>query len=415
MNILKKLLFSYEGKIGRADFIYGIIYGYLLAFVSLDALLQPRHWQLIGSGLDIGFILQYGISIPGIICALWILTAVLTKRAHTLWYWRMMGILPLFVSPLVVVGFKKDSGEFLYNGKMSITDQIFFYVVLGLVTLSIWFIYQITLPYKFLFTILVIFAIFCVILFSHDRDPFHTYPRQRYIGIDSFLDVLFVIVIVFFIRLYIISPFQIIGPSMETTFHGWNVVKNANGQYGDGEFILVDKMTYRITTPRRGDVVVFSPRIGPDKKYLIKRVIGLPGDKIKIADKFVSIATAENPDTFVEIDESEYLKNNYGNTCIDIDCYSDPVTFTIPEKHYFLMWDNRPQSLDSRQCFGECALSDDIRFVPQSSISGRVAYSLGHFDMFERILPVPALGTLRQVIPWRGTNILNSHIYPELQ
>ncbi|MEI6711368.1 MAG: hypothetical protein WCK88_04060 [bacterium] len=48
MNILKKLLFSYEGKIGRADFIYGIIYGYLLALVSLDALTQPRNWMLIG-------------------------------------------------------------------------------------------------------------------------------------------------------------------------------------------------------------------------------------------------------------------------------------------------------------------------------------------------------------------------------
>lgn len=79
------------------------------------------------------------------------------------------------------------------------------------------------------------------------------------------------------------------------------------------------------------------------------------------------------------------------------------------------MGDNRPQSLDARQCFGECALGDDIRFIPQSSISGRVAYSLGHFDMFERILAAPpVLGTMKQVIPWRGKNILNMHTYSEL-
>lgn len=176
-----------------------------------------------------------------------------------------------------------------------------------------------------------ILAIVCIVMFSNDRDPLHTYPRQRYIGLDSFLDILFVIVIVFFIRLYLISPFQIIGPSMESTFHGGNVHKNANGQYGDGEFILVDKMTYRLSLPQRGDVVVFSPRIGPSKKYLIKRVIGLPGDKVKIADKFISIATAEKPDTFVRLDESAYLGANFGNTCLDIDCLSDPIVFDVPE------------------------------------------------------------------------------------
>lgn len=41
-------------------------------------------------------------------------------------------------------------------------------------------------------------------------------------------------------------------------------------------------MTYRVASPSRGDVVVFTPGIGPEKRYLIKRVIGLPGDIVKI-------------------------------------------------------------------------------------------------------------------------------------
>jgi|GEM_PF-1886236 len=100
--------------------------------------------------------------------------------------------------------------------------------------------------YQILLTLLAILAAVCILIFSYDRDPFHAYPKEKYIGLDSFLDILFVIAIVFFIRLYLVSPFQIIGPSMENTFHGGNVHKNADGQYGDGEFILVDKMSYRL-------------------------------------------------------------------------------------------------------------------------------------------------------------------------
>jgi len=127
MNILNKLLLSYKGKIGRADYIYGIVYGYLLIFVCLDAMIQPRNWKLIGSGYDIGFIAQYIASVIGILLAVWIVLAVLIKRARTLGYSDSKGILAFFIPPLVLIGLKKDTEVFVYNGVMSIADRVFFY------------------------------------------------------------------------------------------------------------------------------------------------------------------------------------------------------------------------------------------------------------------------------------------------
>jgi signal peptidase I len=70
-------------------------------------------------------------------------------------------------------------------------------------------------------------------------------------------------------------------------------------------------MTYRISSPTRGDVVVFTPGIGPEKRYLIKRLMGLPGDTVKIENGYVYIATKKNPENFIQLDESEYLEEKY--------------------------------------------------------------------------------------------------------
>lgn len=81
------------------------------------------------------------------------------------------------------------------------------------------------------------------------------------------------------------------------------------------------------------------------------------------------------------------------------------------------MGDNRPQSLDARKCFSNSGCNGEYtmaQYVPLSRIQGRVAYSLGHFDLFTQLIPYPVLGTLKQVIPFRGRDILNSHVYSEL-
>jgi hypothetical protein len=82
------------------------------------------------------------------------------------------------------------------------------------------------------------------------------------------------------------------------------------------------------------------------------------------------------------------------------------------------MGDNRPQSLDARKCFSNSGCIGDYRlaqFVPMSQIQGRVAYSLGHFDVLKQILPYPVIGTMKQVIPFRGIAIQNTHEYSELR
>ena len=72
---------------------------------------------------------------------------------------------------------------------------------------------------------------------------------------------------------------------MDESFFGGEVIGST---YIDGEFILVDKFSFvdfavwTMQDPVRGDVVVFTPRVNPSKKYLIKRVIGMPGDVLRI-------------------------------------------------------------------------------------------------------------------------------------
>ena len=120
-------------------------------------------------------------------------------------------------------------------------------------------IYQIHLIIKIVLVIVLVIISIALWMFGRDVSQHHAPEKIKYTGLDVWLDLFFVLIIVFFIRSFVLSPFQIIGPSMETTFHGGTIIGSNN--YGDGEFILVDKMTFNFTTPKRGDVVESSPRV----------------------------------------------------------------------------------------------------------------------------------------------------------
>ncbi len=139
--------------------------------------------------------------------------------------------------------------------------------------------------------------------------------------------IVFTLIVLFFvvpIRLFVAQPFIVNGSSMEPAF-------------ASGEYLIIDELTYRFHEPERGDVVVFH---FPDdeKKFFIKRIIGLPHETVAISDHIVRITNEEHPDGFT-IEEPYVDTMNIG---------ADSVQVTLGENNYFVMGDNRNASFDSR-------------------------------------------------------------------
>ena len=168
--------------------------------------------------------------------------------------------------------------------------------------------------------------------------------------------VVFVGSIFIVIYLFIVQPNQVKGASMEPTFQ-------------TGNYIFTSKITYKIRKPERGDVVVFHSPRNPDIEY-IKRVIGLPGDTVKI----------ENHEVFLN---GNIINEPYISAKTEIipgGTVFEGIPVEVTEGHLFVMGDNRPRSSDSRE-FG---------IVPIESIVGQV---------FFRYYPFNKLGKLNNPLP----------------
>ncbi len=140
------------------------------------------------------------------------------------------------------------------------------------------------------------------------------------------------------VRWFLIQPFYVQGASMEPNFF-------------DHEYLIIDELSYRFGDPRRGDVVVFHYPNDP-KQFFIKRVIGLPGETVEIAEGRVRIYNEAHPNG-ITLDERAYL---------DQDFTAANQTVTLKSDQYYLLGDNRSSSLDSR-FFGP---------VDRSQVVGRV-------------------------------------------
>jgi signal peptidase I len=130
------------------------------------------------------------------------------------------------------------------------------------------------------------------------------------------------LIIVIPIRMFVAQPFLVSGESMFPTFH-------------DGEYLIVDELSYLLGSPNRGDVIIFRFP-GDTKRFFIKRIIGMPNEEVSITDGIVTIINKENPKGF-KLDEP-YIDEKFNTTS----------NYKTGEGEYFVMGDNRNRSSDSR-------------------------------------------------------------------
>lgn len=186
---------------------------------------------------------------------------------------------------------------------------------------------------------------------------------------DILLNAAIIITIVFTIRHFLVTPFQVSGESMLDTLH-------------DKEYIIVNKLDYRFNEPERGDPIVFVPPTHSDQ-YYVKRIIGIPGDTIIIENGKVKIQNAEDPAGHY-LDEPYLNKNNQGNTFLPNSSMNE--TFQVPEGYYFVLGDNRENSTDSRR-WRDPYTNEPIPYISKEKISGKVWVVLWPLNEIRRIAP----------------------------
>lgn len=149
---------------------------------------------------------------------------------------------------------------------------------------------------------------------------------------------------------YAVQRTGIEGDSMQTTlFHG--------------DQVLVDKLTYRFREPQRYDIIAFPYRYEQDTFY-VKRIIGLPGEKIRI-----------------DAQGTIFINDEALNECFGTEAISQPGFASVPrilgEDEYFVLGDNRNNSIDSRAAL--------VGYVRRQEIIGKV---------FFRIYPLSSIGAV---------------------
>lgn len=163
---------------------------------------------------------------------------------------------------------------------------------------------------------------------------------------DFLQSIVVIMAIMVMIYLFVISPQEISGESMFPTFE-------------NGEYILTNKIEYKLDEPKRGEVIVFKSPGNKDIDF-IKRIIAIPGDRLKVINGKYYLNDQVLPETFLPDGlytfAGSFLKEN--------------TEITIPPGRYFVSGDNRPHSLDSRE-FGT---------IPKEDIVGKALLRYWPFD-----------------------------------
>lgn len=130
-------------------------------------------------------------------------------------------------------------------------------------------------------------------------------------------------VIVLPIRYFLFQPFFVKGESMSPNFE-------------EGNYLIIDEISYRFRAPERGEVVVFKYPLDPSNRF-IKRIIGLPGEIIEIKDNQITVYMSDK----TKILDESYLPDDLET--------SGEIKVALGLDEYFVMGDNRPYSFDSRR------------------------------------------------------------------
>jgi signal peptidase I len=227
-------------------------------------------------------------------------------------------------------------------------------------------------------------------------------------GLGSFflgsLVLLLALALLIGFRAFLYQPFNVPSGAMQPTLLIGDYFVAAKYAYGYGRYSIpgaAPLFTGRIfaAQPRYGDVVVFRLPRDPSTEY-VKRVVGLPGDRVQMIHGLLHINGApvnrERIDDFIETDASgrttrgkqwrETLPNGASYVTLDLvdeGFYDNTDVYTVPSGHYFMMGDNRDNSLDSR-------VLARVGYVPFENLIGRaerIVFSIGEdYDVrFERI------------------------------
>lgn len=154
---------------------------------------------------------------------------------------------------------------------------------------------------------------------------------------DTFKYIIVIIIIIFLV-LYVVTTQQIVGPSMNNTLHSEDVV-------------ILNRAIYRFKKVKRFDVVSFNYN---ETKFLVKRVIGLPGEKVEYKDNILYV-------------NNEPIKESFLTNDVITDDFSieDLGYHKIPKDMYLMIGDNRSNSMDSRD--------PKVGLIPKKEIIGKVS------------------------------------------
>ena len=173
------------------------------------------------------------------------------------------------------------------------------------------------------------------------KDPlgrlFPGLPRSVRVALDWVFTIAGAIVIVLALKAWVVNPYRIPSSSMEPTLHCARPALGCEARFSDR--VLANRFIYHFRSPKRGEIIVFKTppeaaiRCGSGGTF-VKRLIGLPGDRVSERDGYVYINGARLDEPYLKADRRDH---------------EAPRSWPrVAPDHYFFMGDNRRQSCDSR-------------------------------------------------------------------